>query len=142
LIELPPTQCFFDPRVMNWRVKDRVGRQALLQGYVDDYMTEMRDDDVVSLHAPVVTIVATTDFTSLVYRRNACSERRSTFCLHPYLNLNRSSRRLRQQIQRRVKSLRSKRSSLSLHHHRLNPTMTWWKKLPRCRSKSQWHVPY
>ena len=28
-----------------------MGRQALLQGYVDDYMTEMRDDDVVSLEA-------------------------------------------------------------------------------------------
>ncbi|KAG7544248.1 hypothetical protein FFLO_03361 [Filobasidium floriforme] len=37
--------CFFDPRVMNWKVKDQVRRYPL-KGYVDEYMTEMRDDDV------------------------------------------------------------------------------------------------
>lgn len=32
---------------MNWKVKDQVRRYPL-KGYVDEYMTEMRDDDVVS----------------------------------------------------------------------------------------------
>jgi len=46
---------------MNWKIKDRVGRQALLQGYIDDYMTEMRDDDVVSLHGSIAPIAFLTD---------------------------------------------------------------------------------